>query len=458
MVGSHDQSNPQEPTLFDPDEDPDFGINTERLTALDSTRSESNDTNIQAVQAVATAADPYGPAGDPGLVVIFENWAPGRTELHVPHQIEPINSDGDTAMPDQAPPEEATETSDIRRSAESDEISGLTQSPAESKESTGLRTGASFDAHELQRTASAGLREQEAKAFAEDNHGENIPEKRHDSHQEQEPPPLSSDQNHVGSPRGSQSLTLVTNHDSALEESIATSPNLGKHVITMPSDLPETLAAFQPHSPTGDGNASSPQGGTLPPIHQIVTAPPYHQLKDLAEVATQQVPRTVHQHSPPFGSATSPSPRIPYHPFPGIAQMSPPSQHAYTARSPTSAFGDPYGSPTQYSHPAAYYPSRRSSAPTDRPPAPPPSIPSVSSGDSHGHASSIDGYSTAHTTPIDPVEATPRPVLPPPHGMVIAPGYKCDVPDCPAPPFQTQYLLRFASPGLEASCSWLMLL
>jgi hypothetical protein len=27
--------------------------------------------------------------------------------------------------------------------------------------------------------------------------------------------------------------------------------------------------------------------------------------------------------------------------------------------------------------------------------------------------------------------------------MVIAPGYKCDFPGCNAPPFQTQYLLRF---------------
>ena len=429
--------------------------------ALSSTSSGFEDSSIQAVQSPAPAADPYGPAGDPGLAVLLENLGPGNPELHGPHQIErvaPVNSDGDTAMTDHADSEDATETPDIRSGAGPAKASGLTRSEGESKETTGVRTGTSFDAHELQKTASAGLREHEATAFAEDNGGENISEKRHDSHQEQEPPTLLSDRKQVGSRRGSQSLTLVTTYDSAPEESIATSPNIGKHVITMPSDLPETLPAFQHHSPTGDGNAGSPQGGTLPPIHQIVTAQQYRPLEDLAEVATQQ--RTVQQHSPHFGSATSQSPRIPYHPYPGPAHMSPSSQHAFSARSPTSVFGDPYGSPTQYSHPVAYYTPRRSSAPTDRPLAPPPSVPSVSSsGDSHGHASSIDGYSTAHTTPIDPAEATPRgPVLPPPHGMVIAPGYKCDVPDCPAAPFQTQYLLRFVYSFFESFRWWLMAL
>jgi hypothetical protein len=77
-----------------------------------------------------------------------------------------------------------------------------------------------------------------------------------------------------------------------------------------------------------------------------------------------------------------------------------------------------------------------------------------SSGDSYGGypSSGTEGYSTNHTTPIDIMEHTPRPMLPPPPGMhaqpiqpppIMIPGpYKCDVPNCTAGTFQTQYLLK----------------
>ena len=119
-------------------------------------------------------------------------------------------------------------------------------------------------------------------------------------------------------------------------------------------------------------------------------------------------------------------------------------------RSPTSTTSDQmYNSPTLFSA-AAYYDDRRSSAPMDHPPRLPPSLPSASSsGDSHGAtSSSIDGYSTAQTTPNEASDSTPRPILPPPPGMphgavLIGSGFRCDYPGCNSVPFQTQYLLRY---------------
>ncbi|KAK4547041.1 hypothetical protein LTR36_001262 [Oleoguttula mirabilis] len=98
--------------------------------------------------------------------------------------------------------------------------------------------------------------------------------------------------------------------------------------------------------------------------------------------------------------------------------------------------------------PTAYYTDRRASAATTAAGPFPPSLPSAStsSGESHGHTgSSTDGYSTAHTTPIDlplAADGTPRPILPPPAGMsILMAGFKCDFSGCTAEPFQTQYLL-----------------
>ena len=434
MVDYHDHS--QGPTLFESDSE--FGIEPERLVAVVPERTELEETTAPPVQSAVQSSDPEGEAGDPGLVVLVEHLAPNTRDLHFPPRIEPLNivgSDGDTAMTEQAEAGEATETPDIQRGADRSEFS--VKIPSELKGYTSGH-GTSFDPHELREKASAGLREHEAAAQTRDYGAESVLEKRHDSHQEQESP-LSRSKRLSSSRRGSPCLTVDTKREATEEESITTSPNLSKHVITKADNMPETLPAFQPHSPTKEGSASSP---TLPPIHHIVTPQQFRPLDELAEAAaTQQDARYARPHSQSFGSAASQSPILPYHPFPGHIQMSPSSQHAYSARSPTGGYE--YGSPTQYAHPVAYYNDRRTSAPTDHPPPPPPSLPSVSSGESHGHASSADGYSTAHTTPIDVPDATPRPMLPPPPGMVTAPGYKCDFHGCQAPPFQTQYLLRF---------------
>jgi hypothetical protein len=237
------------------------------------------------------------------------------------------------------------------------------------------------------------------------------------------------------------------------DDSICASPTLSKHVIPSADVNGESLAPFEPLSPS----TSSPKAERLPSIHQITSS-----LTELAEAATQEMPRQqqnlAHHHSHSFGSATSQSPVLSNRPYPIAIQTSP---HAYypptmLARSPTGTIGESqYASPPAY---ASYYSHRRASVADGVPPLMP-SLPTASSsGDSYGGylSSSTEGYSTNHTTPIDvgqALENTPRPMLPPPPGMhamsqplpapIMIPGpYRCDVPNCAAGTFQTQYLLK----------------
>ena len=244
------------------------------------------------------------------------------------------------------------------------------------------------------------------------------------------------------------------------EDTLSTSPTLSRHVISVPEGDRDTLPAVQPVSPMQDReNATSPR--KLPSFRQLTGQLNLNELAEAAAIQgpAPQVPHSRH-NSVSYSSTTAPSPRIPYH-YPPSAQTSPVAQYPYSARSPTSTVSDmthaAYGSPNQYPSPTAYYADRRrSSAATEfGAPYPIPSLPSASSsGESHGQAgSSTEGYSTAHTTPIDAAQAaegqTPRPIpiLPPPRGMpqsaiVINGGFRCDYPGCNAAPFQTQYLLR----------------
>jgi hypothetical protein len=235
--------------------------------------------------------------------------------------------------------------------------------------------------------------------------------------------------------------------------SISTSPTLSKHVKPAADVNGENLAPFEPPS----SSTSSPKAERLPSIHQLTSS-----LTELAEAATQEIPRQQqgfsHHHSQSFGSAMSQSPVLSGHPYPASIQTSP--QAYYPAlvigRSPTSAIGGEshYASPPVYSPYGAY--SHRRASMTDSVLPVMPRLPTASSsGDSYsGYPSSgTEGYSTNHTTPIDIMEHTPRPMLPPPLGMhaqpippppIMIPGpYKCDVPNCTAGTFQTQYLLKY---------------
>lgn len=249
-------------------------------------------------------------------------------------------------------------------------------------------------------------------------------------------------------PRSGQATPLrlqTSGTVSASDDTITTSPRLARHAIPIEEGNVGTLPALQqPTSPVTNGAPTSPE-----------RLPSFRQLTQLADAATQQenrAPQYSHRHSQSFGSATAPSPVLPYH-IASHPQMSPNSAYAFSARSPTSAIGDHYSSPTQYPG-NAYYMERRTSTLTDHPLGMPPSLPSASSSESHGPGgSSTDGYSTTHTTPIDstliPDGVTRNmPILPPPRGMpphsaaMLIGGFRCDYPGCEAAPFATQYLLR----------------
>lgn len=250
------------------------------------------------------------------------------------------------------------------------------------------------------------------------------------------------------------------------EDSITKSPTLSKHMIQVEEKVTSSLPPVQGNSPTADTSATSPKKKSLPP---------FRQLADLADIASQQqgTPQDAraptqhsHQHSHSFSSTTSQSPMVPYHPsYTNSAQTSPVSYHGF-ARSPTSTVGEgfTYGSPSQYPG-SAYYADRRTSVANESShtyPTPVPSLPSnPSSGESQvGNAgSSTDGYSTSHTTPVEagplPPDGMQRPILPPVPGMpaglagISTGGFTCDYPGCTALSFQTQYLLRYVE-----ICDW----
>ena len=439
------------PTLYDPKEaEEEYGIEIESdlLAPFRPHLGPETDTASETSQSTAPAADPEGKQGDPGTTVLIENLGPNNTELHFAHRIvsssrQSVSESSDTAMTDPPEAAEATEGPDISSGAESSVHPNGASSKAELEQQSASTDGV-FDAHALKEAATASLLEHEAVSQQQQK---GALEKRHDSAQGQVPQ-LRREKRQPRSGRNSPSLRLQTNRVVPQpEDTIATSPNLSKHVIERGA---ETLPALH-KSPIKEGSTVSPQAEKLPPIRQLVTTTQLEPLEELAQVATQHDPRYAHNHSQSYGSATSQSPVMAYHHYPSTAQTSPSSQHAYSTRSPNSAFSETYGSPTQYSHATAYFADRRSSAPTENHPPPPPSLPSASSsGESHGPASSsADGYSTQHTTPVDLPDGTPRPILPPPAGMpqgavVITTGYKCDYPGCFAAPFQTQYLLRFA--------------
>jgi hypothetical protein len=249
---------------------------------------------------------------------------------------------------------------------------------------------------------------------------------------------------------------LATAQSHRERDSISTSPTLSKHVMPVADGHGQSLAPFEPPSPS----TSSPKAERLPSIHQLTSS-----LTELAEAATQEIPRQQqgfsHQHSQSFGSAMAQSPILSGHAYPASIHTSPQAYYpaVIMGRSPTSTIGaeSHYTSPSVYPSYVTY--THRRASMTDGVPPIMPRLPTASSsGDSYGGypSSGTEGYSTNHTTPIDisqSLEHTPRPMLPPPPGMhalpippppIMIPGpYKCDVPNCTAGTFQTQYLLKY---------------
>lgn len=255
-----------------------------------------------------------------------------------------------------------------------------------------------------------------------------------------------------------------TSHSNQERDSISASPTLSKHVMPSADINGQSLAPFEPLSPS----TSSPKAERLPSIHQLTSS-----LTELAEAATQEIPRQQqgfsHHHSQSFGSAMSQSPILSGHVYPASVQTSPQAYYpsAIMGRSPTSTLGESqYASPPVYS-PFGPYNHRRASMVDGMLPVVPRLPTASSSGDSYGGypSSGTEGYSTNHTTPIDIMEHTPRPMLPPPPGMhalpiqpppIMIPGpYKCDVPNCTAGTFQTQYLLKYVYYIACAACQLL---
>ena len=250
----------------------------------------------------------------------------------------------------------------------------------------------------------------------------------------------------------------ATSQSNQERDSISASPTLSKHVKPAADAHGQSLAPFEPPSPS----TSSPNAERLPSIHQLTSS-----LTELAEAATQEIPRQQqafsHHHSQSFGSAMSQSPILSGHAYPASTQTSPQAYYptVIIGRSPTSTIGGEshYASPPVYPQYGTY--SHRRASMTEGVPPIMPRLPTASSsGDSYGGypSSGTEGYSTNHTTPIDigqTMEHTPRPMLPPPPGMhaipippppIMIPGpYKCDVPNCTAGTFQTQYLLKYIS-------------
>lgn len=312
---------------------------------------------------------------------------------------------------------------------------------------------------DLTEKATAGLLEHEASSKSAQTNEHHDPESRHDSAQDQVPQLPPEKRQQLSVQENLPSLRVQTNQEAPRQDhpmdTIATSPQLSKHLMTT-HDGTITLPAFHATSPIKEGSASSVRGEKLPGVHQIVGDQLGH-LDGLVEAATQRDARTgSRHHSQSFGSTSVPSPMPPY-PFHNHPQSaSSPYYHQHSARSPTSTISDQtYTSSPQYSN-IAYYSDRRSSAPVDRPPNLPPSLPSAgSSGESHGATnSSMDGYSTAQTTPGEaPESSTLRPILPPPPGMpqssvVMSGGFRCDNAGCNST-FATQYLLRWVAHPLQ---------
>lgn len=252
-------------------------------------------------------------------------------------------------------------------------------------------------------------------------------------------------------------------------DTIATSPTLGKHVIPNSDHRSDALPALQQ---THSGSLISEDGlsvagshtETLPPIRQLTGPLGNGQLTELAEVATQQMyslQSSDHLDDQMAQVSPTTSPILTYHAPASHLQSSSTDYHTYSGlarplMNTPHAISQPYSSAAAHAgqHPGRAQDSaidhrRRTSASVAQRLAIPPSLPSASTGSSlQSHGRSTDGgYSTAHTSPpldgCSSAEHPQPPLLPPPSfpAFFMTTGFRCDYPGCTAMPFHTQYLL-----------------
>lgn len=219
-----------------------------------------------------------------------------------------------------------------------------------------------------------------------------------------------------------------------VEDTLATSPNLGGFTIPQSKGSPgQTLRPLQ--SPL-----SSPRDGqSLPPFSELV-----------ADAAGGRAPSFPHRQST---SSSVGSPILNSRPFPNGSQHSPPRLPSISQTSPTSD-GSSQLSPSATLQPNPYMYDRR---------------PSTTSPDGLPYLTpSTEGFSPGSKHPRMSLEAG-RPLLPPPqpsnhpHISHVPPhglgGFKCTHSGCTAPPFATQYLLKYvvSPPSLHGSSAHILL-
>lgn len=251
-----------------------------------------------------------------------------------------------------------------------------------------------------------------------------------------------SPRNQAASPAFSPDRRSSTTNGYSHVDSLATSPRLRELTISTRSRSPsQKLPALQtPQSPPQDGSAASPS--------QNQQLPSFQHISNLAQTALQEQERANFPHRQSVSSTgQSPTSIGRQH---SITSLSPGSTYAPLSASSSGGSSDMFLRAGQ--HLSLFNTARRPSQASES--GAPYSAPlhSASTNDSYQ-----EGLSPAsQPTPIEGRgprmsigEALESRTLPPPLGPNIqhipshgSGGFKCEHPNCNAPPFQTQYLLN----------------
>jgi hypothetical protein len=233
-----------------------------------------------------------------------------------------------------------------------------------------------------------------------------------------------------GSPDGRRTPKLKTTPEEEKpgEDSLATSPNIGRFTIPASEASPmQTLPAIQ-KSPPRSASASSPGGTQSLPSLQTALAEQDVQMNGTSPVARATYPLPLSGQSPPLNRGDR---QIQAH-FP------PPQPHApppYAQLSPQSGKEMQGMSPPGSTHPQLFRSSK-------------PDTPFTPSTVSDQQPTPQSEGSNAYPTPIEhrmsidterPPHLNGAPIA---NGPFSPTGFKCNYPGCTAAPFQTQYLLK----------------